>query len=216
MGNPRLWFYGGIAGAFSVCFYVMAIFISWPETQLGTSLSVIVVSAFPILGIIASYAICDFIAAENKAAANRIAFVFAVAGFTTLFAMLLVQMAVVSGLPEITQGLDAATAKVLKRAVRMVDLGLDVAWDMLYCTAMIFWAFALRKRRGFGPVWAFASLALGVLLIAFNVATFPWPPGDHGSIDLGPAAALFMLALNIRLAFLGRRARPGLVTESAG
>jgi hypothetical protein len=209
MGNPRLWFYGGIAGALSVCSYAIAIFVPLPETQLGTSLSVIVGSAFPILGIMASYAICDFIAAERKTAANRIAFTFAVAGFTTLLAMLLVQMAVVSGLPEIVRGFDETSAKVIKRAVRMVDLGLDVAWDLLYCTAMIFWGFALRKRSGFGPVWAFLSITLGVLLIAFNVATFPWPPGDHGSIDLGPAAALFMLALNIRLAFLGRQAQAG-------
>lgn len=210
MGNQKLWYYGGIAGALSVCSYAMAIFVPLPETQLGTSLSVVIGSAFPILGIIASYAICDFIAAERKTAANRIAFVFAVAGFATLLAMLLVQMAIVSGLPEIAQDLDAATAKVLKRAVRMVDLGLDVAWDLLYCTAMIFWGFALRKRRGYGPIWAFLSIALGALLMVFNVATFPWPPGDHGSIDLGPAAALLMLALNIRLAFLGRRARTGL------
>jgi len=209
MPNPRLWYYGGIAGAVSVCCYIMAIIIPWPETQLWTSLSVIVVSGFPILGIVASYAMCDFIAAEREAPANRIAFVFAIAGFVTLLAMLLVQVAVSSGVPEISRDLDAATGKVLRRAMRMVDMGLDVAWDFLYSTAMIFWGFALRKRSGLGPAWGFPSILLGALLIVFNAATFPWPPGSHGSIDLGPLAALFILALNIRLAFLGRRAQAG-------
>jgi hypothetical protein len=209
MGNPRLWYGGGIAGALSVCSYIAAIIYPWPETQLGTSISVVVVSAFPILGMIASYALCNYIAAEREWAANRIAFVFAIAGFTTLLAMLLVQMAVVSGMAEITRDLDASTAKVLRRSMRMIDLGLDVAWDLLFGTAMILWGFALRKRSGFGPGWGFPSMALGGLLIILNVAAFPWPPGSRGSFDLGPVAGIFMLALNIRLAFLGRHAHAG-------
>lgn len=209
MEKPRLWFAGGIAGALSICCYIGAIVYSWPDTQLGTSLSVVVVSAFPILGMISCYAICSFIAAEREGATNRIAFVFAIAGFTTLLAMLLVQMAVVSGLTEITRDLDAATAKVLRQALRMVDLGLDVAWDLLMSTALIFWGFALRKRSGFGPGWAFPLMALGVLLIVLNVATFPCPPGSRGSFDMGPVAGIFLLALNIRLAFPGRRALAG-------
>ena len=206
MGNARLWYHGGIAGVLGICCYIMAIFIPWPDTQWGLSVSVIVVSGFPILGIVASYAICDYIAAPRATAANRIALGFAIAGFATLLAMLLVQVAVNSALPEITRDLDATAAKALTRAMRMVDLGLDVAWDLLYSTAMILWGFALRTRRGFGPGWAFPSMALGALLIVLNVATFPWPPGDHGSVDLGPVAALFILALNIRLAYLGWRA----------
>ncbi|MCI0495438.1 hypothetical protein L0Z72_10570 [candidate division KSB1 bacterium] len=209
MENPRLWYAGGISGVLSICSYIVAIIYSWPDTQLGTSLSVVVVSAFPILGMISSYAICNFIAAEREGAANRIAFVFAIAGFTTLLAMLLVQLAVVSGLAEITRDLDAATAKVLSRALRMVDFGLDVAWDLLMSTALIFWGVALRRRSGFGPGWAFPSMAVGGLLIVLNVATFPWPPGSRGSFDIGPVAGIFILALNTRLAFLGRRALAG-------
>jgi hypothetical protein len=207
MNDSRLWYYGGIAGALSVCAYFAAIVVPWPETQLGTSAGVAVVSAFPVLGIVSGYALCSFIAAEREGAANRIAFAFAVAGFSTLLAMLLVQIAVSSGAAEMTRGLDAVIAKGLKRSLRLVDMGLDVAWDLLFSTAMIFWGFALRKRSGFGPGWGFPLLALGALLIVFNVATFPWPPGSHGSLDLGPLAGMFMLALFVRLAFLGRRAR---------
>ncbi len=206
MGNPRLWWYGGIAGAVSVCCYFLAILIPWPETQLGTSVSVVVVSGFPILGIMSSYALSSFIAAERDVAASRMAFAFATAAFATLLAMLLVQLAVGTGFAEMARGMDAATAKVLKRTLRLVDMGLDVAWDLLMCTAMILWGFALRRRSGFGPGWALPLIALGGLLFILNVSTFPWPPGSHGSVDLGPVAGLFLLGLNIRLAFLGRRA----------
>lgn len=212
MNNPRLWYYGGIAGALSVGAYFAAIFFPWPEIQLGTSAAVAAVSLFPILGIVACYALCSFIAAEREAAANRIAFVFAIAGFSTLLAMLLVQIAVNSGMAEMARGLDAATAKALKRSLRLVDMGLDVSWDLLFGTAMLFWGFALRKRSGFGPGWGFPLLALGGLLMVLNLATFPLPPGSSGSVDLGPLAGMLMLALFIRLAFLGRRARAASAT----
>ena len=213
MNHPRLWYGGGIAGALSVCAYFAAIFIPWPENQLGTSVSLAVVSLFPILGIVAVFALCDYIAAQGEGVAHRIAFAFAVAGFSTLLAMLLVQLAVSAGAAEMARGLDAATAKALKRSLRLVDLGLDVAWDLLFGTAMVFLGFALRKRSGFGPSWGLPLLVLGVLLMVLNIATFPWPPGDHGSVDLGPLAGMFMLALFIRLAFLGRRARPAPAAE---
>lgn len=216
MKDAKLWYGGGIAGVLSVGAYFAAIFFPWPETQLGTSAAVAAVSAFPILGIVSVYALGSFIAAEREGAANRIAFPFAVAGFSTLLAMLLVQVAVNSGMAEMARGLDATTAKALKRSLRLVDMGLDVAWDLLFGTAMLFWGFALRKRSGFGPGWGWPLLALGGLLMALNLATFPWPPNSRGSVDLGPLAGAFMLALFIRLAFLGRRARTAAAPAGEG
>ena len=87
----------------------------------------------------------------------------------------------------------------------MIDLGLDVAWDMLIGTALILWGVAMRRRIGLGPGWAFPSVVMGGSLIALNAATFPWPPGDRGLIDIGPFIGVFMLALAIRLLILGRR-----------
>jgi hypothetical protein len=48
----------------------------------------------------------------------------------------------------------------------MVDLGLDVAWDMLIGTALIFSGLAIRKRIGLGLGWATPSVVLGIALIA--------------------------------------------------
>jgi hypothetical protein len=190
-----------------VACYILAIVVPWPETQLGTSASLVVVSAWPILSIVYSYGLHSYIAAERESAANRLAFVFAVVAFATVLGMIVVQLAVGAGIGEITTGLDEPTARALRRGLRMIDLGLDVAWDMLIGTALILWGIAIRGRSGLGPGWGLPSLVMGVALIVLNAATFPLPPGDRGLIDIGPFIGVFMLALAVRLTILGRRAQ---------
>lgn len=205
MTNPGLWFHGGVAGVLGICCYILAITVPWPETQLGTSVSLVVVGAWPILSIVYSYALYSFVAAEREGVANRLGFVFAVTAFTTVLAMIVVQLAVGAGVGEITRDLDEPTARALRRGLRMIDLGLDVAWDMLIGTALIFSGFAIRTRSGLGLGWAIPSMALGIALIGLNAATFPWPPGDRGLFDIGPVIGIFVLVLSARLALLGRR-----------
>ncbi len=209
MSNPRLWLAGGLAGSASICCYAIAVLVPWPENQVGNAVSLLFVSGFPILGIVAAFALCASLAAGRDTVSNRLALVFAAAAFTTLLAMLLVQLAVVLGVKEVAKDLTPPTERALRRALRLVDLGLDVAWDLLIGTGLIFWGFALRSRTTFGPAWAYPSLAFGIALIGLNVATFPWPPATRGLFDIGPFIALFMLALNLRLAFLGVRALRG-------
>jgi hypothetical protein len=214
MANTSLWRSGGVAGMAGICCYILAITIPWPETQLGTSASLLVVSAWPILSIVYSYALYSFVAAERESVANRLGLVFAIAAFTTVLAMIVVQLAVGSGLGEITRDLDEETARALRRGLRMIDLGLDVAWDMLIGTALIFSGFAIRKRSGLGLGWTIPSMALGTALIGLNAATFPWPPGDRGLFDIGPVIGMFVLALSARLALLAGRALPTAVTSA--
>lgn len=200
---------GGLAGIVSVGCYFLAVLIPWPETQVGTSLSLLVVSGFPLLGIVFSYGLYSFVAEESEGPANRLAFVFAVAAFTTLLGMIIAQLAVGAGIGEVTKGLDEATAKALRRGLRLIDLGLDVAWDFLIGTTLVLWALAMRRRRGLGPGWAVPSALFGIALIGLNAATFPWPPGDRGLFDIGPFIALFFVAVGVRLMTLGRGAREG-------
>jgi hypothetical protein len=203
--NRRLWIWSGIAGVLSVICYVLAIALPWPETQLGRSSALVVVSAWPVLSIIYSYGLYSFVAVERESTANRLAFVFAVTAFTTVLAMIVVQLAVDAGMAEITQGLDEHTARALRRGLRMIDLGLDVAWDMLVGTALVLSGVAMRRRRGLGLGWAVPSASLGVALVVLNVVTFPWPPANRGLIDIGPFVGLFVMAQAARLAALGTR-----------
>lgn len=206
MSHRRLWVGSGIAGILSVTCYVLAITLPWPETQLGTSTALLVASAWPILSIVYSYGLYTFIAAERQSSANRLGFVFAVMAFTTVLAMIVIQFAVGAGFREIASGLDEPTAEALRHGLRLVDLGLDVAWDLLIGTALALSGIAMRRRTGLGPGWAITSAALGIALIGLNAATFPWPPADRGLFDIGPFVGLFVMALAGRLALLGSRA----------
>jgi hypothetical protein len=205
--TQSLWVKSGLAGIAGIFCYFLAILIPWPDNQVGTSTGLLVVSAFPILGIVFSYGIHSALAAEEESSANRLGFVFAAAAFATLLGMIIAQLAVVAGIGEMSKGLDEPTAKALRRGLRLIDLGLDVAWDFLMATAMIFWGVAMRRRSAFGPWWGMSLVVLGVAAIVLNAATFPWPPGSHGLVDIGPVIALFFVGLAARLIFLGRGTR---------
>jgi hypothetical protein len=203
--NRRLWLGSGLAGVVGVACYILAITLPWPETQAGTSSALLVVSAWPILSIIYGYGLYSYIAVEHDCTTNRLAFVFAVVAFTTVLAMIIVQLAVGAGWPEYSKGLDEQTAGVLKRGLRLIDMGLDVAWDMLIGTALILSGLAMRARSGLGPLWAIPSVGLGAALILLNASTFPWPPGDRGLFDIGPFIGVFVMCLASRLVWLGSR-----------
>jgi hypothetical protein len=205
MANDRLWVWTGVAGVGGIACYLCAAFLPWPETQLGTSLSLLTVSGFPILSIIYSYGLYTYIAAENESAANRLAFVFAALAFTTVLSMIIVQMAVGGFRAEFTEGLDDITGRGLHRGLRSIDLGLDVAWDMLIGTSLIFTGVAMRRRKGYGAGWGVPSAVLGGALIILNASTFPNPPADAGLFDIGPFIGVFMMAVAARLTFLGFR-----------
>jgi drug/metabolite transporter (DMT)-like permease len=68
MSNPNLWLGGGVAGMVGICCYILAIAVPWPETQLGISASLVVVSAWPILSIIYSYALYGFVSPRREKA----------------------------------------------------------------------------------------------------------------------------------------------------
>ncbi len=206
MPNRTLWVGSGIAGIVAVACYILAIAVPWPETQFGISSALVVVGAWPILSIFYSYGLYSFVAAERESTLNRLAFVFAVAAFSTVPGMIVVQLAVGAGMSEITAGLDDRTTKALRRGLNMIDLGLDVAWDLLIGTALILSGMAMRRRSELGPAWAIPSAFLGTALIVVNAWTFPWPPGDRGLFDIGPFIGVFVMALAARLAILGTRA----------
>ncbi len=208
MSTSRLWRAGGLAGVASIVCYGLAVLIPWPENQVGLAVSLVVLCGFPVLGIVGAFALADHLAADGNTVAARLSFVFAATAFATLLGMLFVQVAINSGIAEMARGLPDPTVRALRRALRLVDLGLDVAWDILIGTALVLWGSALHRRKTFGRAWAYPSVAFGVLLIGLNVATFPWPPATRGLFDIGPFIAVFMLALNARLAVLGARSLP--------
>jgi hypothetical protein len=67
-----------------------------------------------------------------------------------------------------------------------VWLGLDVAWDAYIGLGTILFGIS-----------ALAHPRLGAALLVLNLASFPTPPANAGSIDIGPLVGLWYLAVTL-------------------
>ena len=85
-------------------------------------------------------------------------------------------------------------------AANGIQLGLDVAWDLFLALGTILLACNMWHHPRFGRLLAVSGGAIAVALAIANLAVFPEPPGDAGSIDLGPLIGLWYLIVTVRLA----------------
>jgi hypothetical protein len=162
---------------------------------------------WPVLSIVFVFFLVQYIEHGRPAPANQLSFVFAVLGFAMVAGMISIQLAVRTGMEEYLAGFSEndELLKALRRSSRLVDMGLDVAWDMFIGTSLILLCFALLRHPDFGIWWGIPAGLLGLLLIVLNVITYPWPPDTKGLIDVGPVIGLYIIALSSRLIVLGIR-----------
>lgn len=153
------------------------------------------------MGIIFSYALYRLIALERQGTANRLAFLFSVVALAVVSEMLAVQLAVRFGLRAHLP--DLSHPESLLKVLRTIDLGLDVVWDVFMGFSMMIGAVPMYRHTRLGAVWAVPSFVVGLLLMALNVATFPFPPATRGLFDIGPLVGLYYLLLSIRVVMVG-------------
>lgn len=201
--HPRLFVFGGLGGIVGTLCYIAAITV--PMGVVGT---LIFSMAWPVLSIVFASSLFRFIGHERQSATNQLAFVFACLAFVLVAAMMSSQLAVVAGMQEYAEHSltgEPDLLRLMQRSTRLVDMGIDVAWDLFIGTSLIFLSVALKGCQSFGIWWATPAILLGILLIVLNVITFPWPPNTRGLHDIGPAVGLYIIALSARLTFLGTR-----------
>ncbi len=199
----RLFILGGASGIVGTICYIIAGFVS-----LEPSLGYAVAMAWPILSIVFLFSLCQFLDPERRNTASQLAFVFGSLAFTLVAAMLSAQLAVKLGVDEYaaqSSQIQPELFKILRRSLRLVDLGLDVAWDLFMCTSLFFLAWQMNRHPRFGAWWALPAALLSAGLMVLNIVTFPWPPDTRGLIDLGPFAGLYIVLLSGRLLYLGIR-----------
>ena len=129
----------------------------------------------------------------------RTATVFLVLGFATLTAMIVVQQAIFLGADANfyveTELPPEETRRYVLMCVNMVQLGLDVTFDIFYSIGLILLGAVLYKSPEGPRLLGIAGIVLAAGLLSFNIWTFPIPPSEAGLIDLGPATAVWWLVL---------------------
>lgn len=179
---------GGWAGVGAVLAYLGAAFAPLPDTA-GFALAF----AFGPLVAVASLGLRKVLAAERPGPLADLSALFgAGAGFMVL-AMLTVQQAIFARAPR-WGSLPPEARAALRDGLDAVHFGLDVAWDVSIGTAVLLAATAMFGHSSFGRSMGATGVVLALLLLGFNVWTFPVPPAAAGSIDWGPFVALWMLA----------------------
>lgn len=207
--HRRLFRIGGACGIISVLLYIVVVTLPLldPAAQIRISFTFMLATAWPMIGVVYSYALYRLIALEQQGLANRFAFLLSLFGLATVTAMISVQLAVQVGIREYQQ----MTARPvptdwesLLASFRLIDFGLDLAWDVFIGWSMIIAALPMYRHSRLGLLWAIPSFLLGLLLVGLNTATFPWPPASRGLFDIGPIVGLYVLLLSVWILVQGR------------
>lgn len=193
------WIRIGIAAGFlTSLFYPLLIFVEMPQ------LPTVFFAAFvgPLLSV-ASFGLYKFMKLHRKTATLQIAMVSNVIAGTIFNLMLIVQLARrIEMEAYINDATNAASIEMLQwisRGVHTVQAGLDVSWDIYIVIGTFLFAWNMLSHPRFGKIFGSAGILLSVLLIAFNLYTFPTAPMDAGLIDFGPFTGLWYLAVTVQI-----------------
>lgn len=202
MNIKKLVVAGACAGVCSIVSYLVIAFIDLP-----VPLTFFLAMMFPILGIAFIYSAKEFIDTQAPAFVNKLAFVYGAIAFSITAIFLSAQIAVQVGID--TAG--SETLKEIKSSIRLVDMGMDVAWDLFIGSFMILFMFAVLKVKTL-KWWGVVMGILGAALIILNVITFPHPPADKGLFDIGPFIGVYILILAIKMLVTGLRMKKETMT----
>jgi len=164
--------------------YPSLIFLPLPQL-----LTIILAAAIgPLLGL-ASLGLYRFLRLNKPSVSAQLASACNLLGGALFTTMLLVQLAVRL----------RAAGQPIDRQVVAVWLGLDVAWDVYIALGTAFFAWAMWSHPRLGRGFAVSGIFIAVLLLSFNLYSFPEPPGENNLIDLGPFVGLWYLAVTIQM-----------------
>ena len=182
---------GGVCGVLSVISYLAAAFAPLPDL-----LSNVTAFAFGPLLAVGVTGLYYCLALERRGPMIQIATIFGIAGGVTVLIMLTTQQAIFSVIKRSSAGPELSQ---LKAGLNAVQLGIDVAWDVLICVAVVLFGVAMLRHPRFGRVFGSIGIISALMALSFNLWYFPTPPADANSIDWGPLDALWLLVTFVML-----------------
>jgi len=178
----------------------------------GGNLVLVPIFAIGPVAIVGVLSIHDRLAGDHDGLLLRSATVFLVAAFALFTLMLVVQQLVALQFRDLRAHAGGAAAVDLLRSIQqgvdLVQLGVDVAFDIFYCLGVILLAGVMCRAREFGRILGMAGIVVAGGLLVLNLAAFPYVPAESGLIDLGPITGLWWVAVIGRI-ILHRRPRGG-------
>jgi hypothetical protein len=121
--------------------------------------------------------------------------------------MMIVQGSVMTKMSQLfllaTNDSERQSALTLYKSLRFIDYGMDLTFDLCLFTGWILIAIKMWGHDSFGKTFAVIGIALFTLALVFNLRAAPDPP----SFDIGPIAALWVLAVYIQIVRAARRFR---------
>ncbi|UCF20452.1 MAG: hypothetical protein JSU87_03320 [Gemmatimonadota bacterium] len=205
---PALVQWGAVSGIAGLCSYVGAAFIPLPDLAgYGLVFFMGPLLALSFVGVHAA------LAAHRDSVTARFGMVLGIVAGGIVNIMLVIQGANnilrARGADSAMSEADRETAELVWRAVNRVQFSIDVSWDFFITLAGILLGIAMLSHPKFGKLFGWSGIVLGALLLSLNMWTFPIPPAEAGSIDLGPLVALWFLAVFIRMLTLRGWLREG-------
>ena len=181
-------------GLFAFVSYFLAAFAPFPE-----KISLLLAFAFGPLFMLSSVGLYFVLKYWRDSINLRIAVLFNTVATAMLTMMLVVQLTS----QEFHQKYKTADRgsvsdeqlKWIFKEVNSVQLGMDLAWDIFISIGTFFFALVMINHPKMNKVISILGLVFSVLLLGFNLAYFPEPPGEVGSIDFGPFVAIWYLIL---------------------
>ena len=181
-------------------FITMVIYPSMLLISLPVQLTLILACSFGFLLMIASIGLFQFISLNNKTVSLQLGILFNIIACCVVVMMFTIQLA----LFQSNQNPGFEITKEMKHYIfqfpNTIQLALDVVWDIFLGAGTVLLALNMFKHPRFGKVFSISGVLIAGALLALNIYSFPVPPAESGSIDLGPLVALWYLAVTIRIA----------------